>query len=116
MKEMIIAYWIEVVFGLILAAFASVYKINQTHFKKKLEEQDAIRLGVQALLRDRIIQSYNHYNDEQCVPIYARENLEHLYKQYKNLGGNGTITNLMEKLNDLPTPPNCTDDHVLPLK
>jgi len=38
------------------------------------------------------------------VPIYARENIEQLYAQYTNLGGNGTITELMNKLRAMPTP------------
>lgn len=38
------------------------------------------------------------------IPIYERENLEHMYDEYKALGGNGVIEDLVEKLRDLPTP------------
>jgi hypothetical protein len=66
-------------------------------------EQEAIKLGIQALLRDRIIQSYNHYMDKGICPIYALENINALYTQYHALGGNGTITEIVKKLKNLPT-------------
>ena len=35
--------------------------------------------------------------------LYGRENVEAMYIQYHNLGGNGTITELKRKLDQLPT-------------
>lgn len=99
MPEWIIQYWIEALFGLILFGFGIGFK----KLTKKVKEQDAIKLGIQALLRDRIIQSYNHYQEKGHVPIYAMDNIEALYTQYHALGGNGTVTGLLEKLRDMPT-------------
>ena len=66
----------------------------------------AIRAGLRALLRDRILQAYNHYHeDKEYCPIYALENVEEMYKQYHALGGNGTITKLVEELKELPISP-----------
>ena len=62
-----------------------------------------MELGTQALLRAQIIHIYNKYIEKGYVPIYERENVNELYEQYKNLGGNGTIKTLMQKLDDLPT-------------
>ena len=59
--------------------------------------------GVQALLRDRIIQAYNHYTDKGYCPIYGLENVESMYRQYHALGGNGAITELVDRLKELPT-------------
>lgn len=76
--------------------------------RKRQEEQDtensALKKGVRALLRANIIAIYNKYIDIGEIPIYERENLEHLYTEYKALGGNGVIEDLIEKLHDLPTP------------
>lgn len=70
------------------------------------EENDALRAGVQALLRDRIIQAYNHYVCEKgWVPIYAKESIDACYKSYEALGDNGVIDNLMQQLNDLQNYP-----------
>lgn len=33
------------------------------------------------------------------------ENVEAMYKQYHALGGNGTITELVERLKEMPTEP-----------
>lgn len=68
------------------------------------ERQNAVELGVQALLRANIISIYNKYMYKGEIPIYERENIEHLYTEYKALNGNGVIESLVEKLSDLPTP------------
>ena len=78
--------------------------------EKKQSEQEirnaAVEKGVQALLRANIIQIYNKYIDRGEIPIYERENIEHLYAEYKTLGGNGVVESLIEKLEGLPTPRN----------
>ena len=70
---------------------------------QRISEQDAVKLGIQALLRDRIIQTYNHYSAKGYCPIYGLENAESMYLQYHALGGNGAITKLLEALRELPT-------------
>ena len=63
----------------------------------------AVRFGVKALLRNQIIQAYNHYMELRYCPIYALETIEEMYKQYHNLGGNGAITKLVNDIKKLPT-------------
>lgn len=103
MKDWLIKYWLQVIFGAILSGMAGCFKIMSNKLKRKLNEQEAIKLGIQALLRDRLIQSYNHYMDKGFCPIYALENINALYAQYHALGGNGTVTEIIEKLKSLPT-------------
>lgn len=106
MVEFIIKYWVEFLFSIIISAMGIVIK----KLNKKLNEQEAIKMGVQALLRDRIIQTYNTYCDKGYCPIFARENIQELAKQYFNLGGNGVIHDLLDKIKTLPTePPNNGD-------
>lgn len=64
---------------------------------------DAVRMGLQALLRDRIYQAHAHYHEKGVYPIYARENVEEMYRWYHALGGNGTVTNLVREMDKLPT-------------
>lgn len=74
-----------------------------TMYRQKKKENDALKAGVQALLRDRIIQAYNHYvQDKGWIPIYALESINVCFKSYEALGENGVINGLMEQLNDLP--------------
>lgn len=63
----------------------------------------ALMDGMQAILRDRIIQAYNHYNDKQYCPIYGKENVKRMYDAYHALGGNDVATNLKEELMKMPT-------------
>lgn len=85
-----------------IIAGAVISYIFALHRAKK-RENDALRAGVQALLRDRIIQAYNHYVCEKgWVPIYAKESIDACYKSYEALGDNGVIDSLMEQLNELP--------------
>jgi hypothetical protein len=99
MKDWILEYWIEALFALVIAGIATAYKGVKARFR----EQDAIKLGIQVLLRDRIVQCYNHYQEKEYCPIYALENINALYAQYHALGGNGTITELVDRLRSMPT-------------
>jgi hypothetical protein len=99
MTEWILQYWIQILFGFIVAALTGGYK----KLARKIKEQDLIKLGIQALLRDRIVQCYNHYTEKGFCPIYAMDNVNALYSQYHALGGNGTVTELVDRLKDMPT-------------
>ena len=76
-----------------------------TMLRAKKRENDALKEGVQALLRDRIIQGYNHYSTKGWIPIYAMESIDACYKSYEELGENGVIDNLMSQLRELPNHP-----------
>lgn len=99
MKELLMDYWIEMFFTVVTAMLGYSVKV----LNKKINEQESIKLGVQALLRERIIQSYNYHMDLGFCPVYARESIEEMANQYYNLGGNGVIHQLMDKLGELPT-------------
>ncbi|WRS27256.1 hypothetical protein U6B65_13135 [Oscillospiraceae bacterium MB08-C2-2] len=103
LRTFIVNYWLELVFGMITSWMGLAYHKLIKKFQTAKTEQEAMQNGMQALLRDRIIQTYNHYTAEGRCPIYARENLLDLYKGYHALGGNGTITHLVEELQKLPT-------------
>ena len=100
---MTVANWITLLFGSgVLTAFGK-YIIRR--LKANDERTEAVCRGVQALLRDRLYQSYNHYTDKGYAPIYAKENFENMYKQYHALGVNGVMNSYREnfmKLQDKP--------------
>lgn len=96
MFESTIQTIINIIAGAVISYIFAIYRA-------KKRENDALRAGVQALLRDRIIQAYNHYVCEKgWVPIYAKESIDACYKSYEALGDNGVIDSLMEQLNELP--------------
>ena len=69
----------------------------------RLHQQKALEKGVQALLRDRMLHSYNKYTELGYAPVYAKENFENMYNQYHELGGNGVMTKLHVEFMELPT-------------
>ena len=62
----------------------------------------AVKKGVQALLRDRLIQGYKHYRDLGYADEDDRANLENVYVQYHALGANGVMDDLRNKFLSLP--------------
>lgn len=101
--EFALKHWMTVFFGLATAACAAGYKRLAGRAKKDRQANKAVRAGVEALLADRMIQLHNYYADKGYCPIYARRAAESLYGAYHDLGGNGTITGLYQRLLALPT-------------
>jgi hypothetical protein len=94
-------YWLNWFYGAI--AMAVAFGFNS--LRKKLKEQDvrqrAVELGIQALLRDNIVVAYYRYTERGCITLHGLESVEKMYKEYHNLGGNGTITKLVEDMKKL---------------
>lgn len=92
--------------SVINVVFGGVITLLITMYRQKEKENDALKAGLQALLRDRIIQAYNHYvQDKGWIPIYAKESIDACYKSYEALGDNGVIDNLMQQINELQNYP-----------
>lgn len=71
--------------------------------KKDRAKEKAIEEGVQALLRNELVRRYREYEVKGTLTILDKENIEEMFKQYENLGGNGTVKQLMTELMQLPT-------------
>ena len=98
MVEFIIKYWVEFLFGVVVSILTYLMKkIATLHNKEK-----AIENGVQALLRNELIRRYREYETKGEITILDKENIEHLFKEYKNLGGNGTVAQMYEEMLELP--------------
>lgn len=85
--------------GILIEVFRRLFKkISDNESKTK-----AIQMGVQALLRDRLIDEYNHALKKGYAHIYDKENFENMYNQYHNLGANGVMDEIRDKYRELPT-------------
>ena len=69
------------------------------------EQSQAIMLGVQALLRDRLLQGYRHYIAQGWAAYDDRQNLENIYTQYEALGPNSVMDQLHAQFIALPEQP-----------
>ncbi|MEG1621093.1 MAG: hypothetical protein RR322_04190 [Oscillospiraceae bacterium] len=90
--DFILKYWMQTLVAAITVSVVALFK-----------QYKATQLGVQALLRSQLIVIYNKYIDKGWMPIYEKENVEHLYKEYKILKGNGVIDGLYEIMMKFPT-------------
>lgn len=73
--------------------------------EQRIIENNAIREGILAILRDRIIQMANYCETKGETPIFMVENMTHMYGAYKSLGGNGAVTAIYTKFMALPHKP-----------
>lgn len=94
----ITTHWVEWIFAALMAALGWGYKNVSARLKKEQLNHEAIAEGVQALLRESIVENYNRYTDKGFCPIYAKESVKKVYKAYHNLGGNDVATELYQKL------------------
>ena len=94
-----VQYWVVWAFGLLTACLAALWRYALAQHKR----QKALETGVQALLRDRIIQSCDYYQKKQSISVHGRENIQSMYAAYHALGGNGAVTALVKDVNELPT-------------
>lgn len=103
MLDFIAEYWLGVAFGAILLGFQKWYMSRLEGNQRHMMKDKHLETAIQALLRDRIIQTYNYYLEKGYFPIHARENLDEMLKQYRGLGGNGMVEDLVKRLRMLPT-------------
>lgn len=87
------------------ALIAGGFKYLYSSLKKNTADTEAVKIGIQALLRSQMIADYNKWTDRGYAPIYARDNFENCWKQYHALGVNGVMDDLHEKFLELSTEP-----------
>ena len=93
--ESVIAHAVNVIIGIFIAT------LWQKH-KQQKQEQDAIKAGLQSLLRGEITKAYYKYMDQGWIPLYALQSLEVNHKNYEALGENNVMNGLWSELMALP--------------
>lgn len=89
--------------SLSVALIIGIVKWCQIKIRQSLQESEAIRGGVQALLRDRLLQEYDKHKEAHCATVSAKENFENMYNRYHALGKNGVMDGVHEEFMELPT-------------
>lgn len=102
MIDFIFQYWLEFLFSALIGLIGVGYKLLKTRQDQQEKKNNAIENGVQALLRNELIRRYREYETKGEITIIDKENIEHLFKEYKNLGGNGTVAKMYEEMLELP--------------
>jgi hypothetical protein len=92
-----------------VAARRSEIERQQQEIKQQNEQLEAqnkaTMLGVQALLRDRLIQAFNYYLARGWIEAGERDNIDNMYTQYEALGPNNVISDIYNQVRTLPSIP-----------
>jgi hypothetical protein len=79
---------------------------NSEDANSRVEAQNkATMLGVQALLRDRLLQAFNFYLARGWIEASERDNVDNMYTQYESLGENNVISDIYNQVRALPSIP-----------
>lgn len=71
--------------------------------KRAYKKQKATDDGLRSLLRADMIRTYEKAAEKGYAPIYIRDSFEDCFASYVALGGNGVITDMHNRLLNLPT-------------
>ena len=91
---MIAQWWLQWLLGVLAAGLAAGLRLLW-------KRQRATERGIQALLRDRLIQAYYHYEERGSISLHGLEAVESMYAEYHNLGGNGSVTKLVNAMRQM---------------
>lgn len=99
-------FFIQHIFELIMSAAVALLAAGYRASTKEIRRQRVEREAIKSLLRSELISLHGMYIEKGEVPIYGQENVEAMYHAYHQLGGNGTVTKLVNEIMNLPTKTN----------
>ena len=98
MWDFIAKYWLEFVFGLIVAALSAGYAKISKRLKEEKVRNTAIESGVRDILRMQILDTYDRCKAAGSISVSRKDAIDSAYTSYHALGGNGTITQVHNEL------------------
>ncbi|MEG0798991.1 MAG: hypothetical protein RR228_04150 [Bacilli bacterium] len=106
MTDFIIKYWIQILFGLLISFLSFIF----TKIEKYKHKVDDMKIGIQVILKTKIIEMYDKLIKKECINIYEKEIFMDLYNSYKSLEGNSFVKTLVKEINLLPVQSDCNKD------
>ena len=95
-------YWLEWLFGILITVLTFVVRSLSARIKQQQIENDALRNGMRSLLRSQIVGSCERAMRDGYCGTRLRDTINDLYDSYHALGGNGTVTSLLQQTMGLP--------------
>lgn len=113
MPEWIVKYWIEWLFGLIIAGLGLAVKHISSKVKAERaarealemqakQETEALKAGMKSLLRRQILEDCKKVAADGYCGATMRDTITAMFDAYKALGGNGTVSDAYEEIRNLP--------------
>ena len=90
---------------LCLLGIPSIFAGLIAFVKLQIATNKAIKLGLQAILRDRLLQAYEFYGTRGWANYDEKQNVQNLYTQYETLGPNGIMEVKHQEFIHLPDAP-----------
>lgn len=93
--------WVSITcaIGVIVPALLGYLLGRIKSYKKREKNQEE---ALKCLLRSNITSKYYVYKKIGAVPRYEKENVNYMYTQYKNMGGNSYIDLILQDFNSMP--------------
>lgn len=114
MPEWIVKYWVEELFGLVVAVLTFVVRSLHKRLKavkaladeekrQREEENKAIKDGMRSLLRRQILIDCETAQSKGFCDPMNKGTIEEMYHAYHALGGNGVVSSAVKQvIDDLP--------------
>lgn len=104
---MTIYQWLSL-FG-VPTLFVAVVGYLVKQIKDNDRKTEAVQLGVQSILMDRLDYLHDAYVKQGWVDVHKKRLFENMYNQYKVLGLDGVMQQSWEDVQKLPTQPPRTE-------
>lgn len=102
MWDFIVKYWVEWIFGIIVAALSAAYAHLSKKFKAERRKNQAIENGLRGILRIQILDTYDKcVADGRTISVSRKDAVVSIYQSYVTLGNgeqDDTIKALYEEL------------------
>ena len=63
---------------------------------------NTLKIGMQSMLRDRLLQAHGHYKEVGHISYQEMNNLLNMYDMYHKLGANGVMDEIIAEIKDIP--------------
>ncbi|MBQ8708537.1 MAG: hypothetical protein IJ523_10660 [Succinivibrionaceae bacterium] len=114
MPDWIVKYWVQWLFGLVIAALGAAYKHLANRVKKEREEREvkakqdaeeikALKNGMRSILRRQIIADCETAQQDEYCDTTTKDTIKDMYDSYHALGGNGVVSALVTQTMNLPS-------------
>ena len=89
------------VFGFIASGFKWLSHKMKAMIEEQRNESRITNEAMLAILHNKIYKNGIDYIENECISVGDLDDLEKLYKPYKEMGGNGTAKVIMENIRKL---------------
>ena len=87
------------ILGLFLSGMSGFLTAKMKQYKKREEvQQEALK----CLLRSNITSKYYVYTELGSITPYEKQNINYMHEQYKKMGGNSYVDEIVIEINKLP--------------